>query len=343
MSPVEIPSFTSTPFTIPDDLGRLSDLNSAVRVWLQKTLGVPEFDRSPLLNAATLYQTDEGGYWRRKVRYGNDSDDVVWAWLLVPKLVEGPMPAVICLPGSFMTPNWGKDGPAGLAGPWDPGNPEAYGADLARLGYVTLCPDYPCAGERTSPGLKPYDTTALDDRHPDWTRVGLSTWDVSRAVDFLLQLPEVDQGRIGCTGWSQGGQMTLLGAAFDTRVSVLVSACGWSPLRGLEGPVVENLVQSYNFPNLAGFCHGQLLPFDFDHVAALIAPRPFLDLRASEDQFFPNSEETRAVTVELAHLYDRLGAAGQFSCKWFGGRHAYSAHMARETQAWLHRHLYEDI
>ena len=80
-----------------------------------------------------------------------------------------------------MTPNWGKDAPVGLEGPLTPGDPEAYGRDFALAGYVTLCPDYPCAGERTTPGRKAYDTTELDRRFPDWTRMGMSTWYRSNA------------------------------------------------------------------------------------------------------------------------------------------------------------------
>jgi dienelactone hydrolase len=238
------------PLTPPSSLEEFAAFAQKTRAALLNILGTPPFTQPPPLSPQLIYTADEGSYYRRKVRYGNESDDVVWAWLLEPKGISEPTPAVICLPGSFMTPNWGKDGPAGLAGPLEAGDPEAYGADLARLGYIALCPDYPCAGERTTPSLKSHDTAELDRRFPTWTRVGLSTWDVSRAVDFLLTLPEVDPNRIGCTGWSQGGQMSLLGAALDERIAAVAPVCGWSPLRGLDERIVDNLVQSYNYPRL---------------------------------------------------------------------------------------------
>lgn len=308
---------------------------------LQDVLGTPPFDELPPLNARIMYAADDGNYWRKKVRYGNESDDVVWAWLLVPKELCEPVPAIICLPGSFMTPNWGKDGPAGLAGPENRGDPEAYGADLARLGYVTLCPDYPCAGERTTPGLKSHDTTVLDRRFPTWTRVGMSAWDVRRAVDFLLTLSEVDPNRIGCTGWSQGGQMTLLGAALEPRIGVIAPVCGWSPLRGLPVNLVENLVQPYNYPRLREHAEQHRpLNFDLDYVAALIAPRPFLDVRGTQDRFFPNVEEIEQGMAELEKVYALLGAEGRFRCLWYKGSHAHNATAARETQAWFYRWLW---
>ena len=44
---------------------------------------------------------------------------------------------------------------------------------------------------RTTPGLGSHDTTDLDRRFPTWTRVGLSAYDVGRAVDLLRARPEV--------------------------------------------------------------------------------------------------------------------------------------------------------
>jgi len=329
------------PLECPVSIDAVAAFREHTAAALQEILGAPPFDDPPPLRPRLMHVVDEGGYWRKKVRYGSESDDIVWAWLLVPKQAGELLPAVICLPGSFMTPNWGKDGPAGLGGIENPGDPEAYGADLARLGYVTLCPDYPCAGERTSPGLKSHDTTELDCRFPSWTRVGMSTWDVSRAVDFLLTVPEVDAARIGCTGWSQGGQMSLLGAALDPRIAAVAPVCGWSPWRDLPTHIVENLVQSYNYPRLRAHAEeGTPLCFDMDHVAALIAPRPFLDVRGRQDRYFPNTRAIEHGAAELGKLYALLGAADRFQCLWYEGEHAHNATAAREVQAWFYHWLW---
>ncbi|MBT6144986.1 MAG: hypothetical protein HOH74_06130, partial [Gemmatimonadetes bacterium] len=184
---------------------------ASTREALQDLIGRPPFEAASDRRIEVTECHDDGDLWCEKIRYGSPDDDTVWAWMFRAKDLVEPAPAVICLPGSFMTPNWGKDAPAGLAGPLNEGDPEAYGVDLARAGFVTLCPDYPCCGERTAPGLKSHDTSELDARFPTWTRVGLSTWDVSRAVDVLLTRPEVDPDRLGVCGWSQGGQMSILG------------------------------------------------------------------------------------------------------------------------------------
>jgi hypothetical protein len=337
-------TFVAPTKRLPRSATGLSSYQQSLRRKLRALLGEPPFAQPPPLNLQLIETHDDGDLWRHKLRYGSAADDVVWAWLFVPQEIDpqasGPAPAVICLPGSFMTPNWGKDAPAGLAGPLHEGDPEAYGRDLARLGYVTLCPDYPCCGERTSPGLRSHDTTGLDARFPQWTRVGLSTWDVSRAVDVLLQRSEVDGARIATCGWSQGGQMAILGAALDARITAVVSICGWAPLRGVGGARATNWAQSYNFPGLAGcLSSGTALPLDFDDIVACVAPRPLLDVRAAQDDTFPNKEEHAAALDDLSALWHLAGATDRFRAVEVAGMHAHSEAAATEERRWLGRWL----
>lgn len=333
----DAPVLKAPAFEIPEPGTEAAAFAERTREAFLDLVGRTPFPKPPALNPEVVSETDAGAYIRRKVRYGNATDDVVWAWLLIPKELSAPTPAVVCLPGSFMTPNWGKDAPAGLAGPLVPGNPEAYGVDLANRGYVTLCPDYPCAGERTSPGLRSHDTTELDKRFPEWSRMGLSTRDVSRAVDFLLTVPEVDPQHVGCTGWSQGGLTTVLGAAMDTRISVAVSACGWAPLRGRDP---TGYLASYNFPRLRQYVEeARTAPFDLDHMAALIAPRPLLNVNAANDHYVPNRGELAAAEATLARYYRSLGARERFKAIYVPGDHAYTDEVARASQAWFDRWL----
>lgn len=321
-------------------VGDLAGWQRNTRAALVDLIGRPPFESPTALDAQLVERHDDGDLWREKIRYGSLTDDVVWAWLIRPKSLTVPAPAVICLPGSFMTPNWGKDAPAGLAGPLVPGDPEAYGVDLARAGFVTLCPDYPCCGERTAAGLKSHDTTELDRRFPRWTRVGLSAWDVSRAVDVLMGRDEVDANRIGVCGWSQGGQMSIIGAALDERIRAIVSVCGWGPLRGVSGARAHNWAQSYNFPRLAPCLSGaQPLSIDFDEIVACLAPRPFLDVRAEADDTFPNRELAAEALNGLEKLWRGVGAAEAFARTSAPGGHAHGHFAAVAQLQWLQRWL----
>ena len=49
-----------------------------------------------------------------------------------------------------------------------------------------------------------------------------------RAVDLLQQRDEVDPRRIGVIGHSLGGHNAMFVAAFDERLAVIVSSCGWA-------------------------------------------------------------------------------------------------------------------
>ena len=58
--------------------------------------------------------------------------------------------------------------------------------------------------------------------------------DCIRALDILCARPDVDAGRIGMTGISQGGGLALIVAALDARVRAVVS----------EAPFLCDIVRS---------------------------------------------------------------------------------------------------
>ena len=95
---------------------------------------------------------------------------------------------------------------------------------------MTLSPDYPLLASR------------VDMTPPEQLGWGSGTikavWDHMRAIDLLLalaelpspegvSLPRVDAGRIGAIGCSLGGHNSLFLAAFDERVTLAVTSCGF--------------------------------------------------------------------------------------------------------------------
>jgi carboxymethylenebutenolidase len=93
-------------------------------------------------------------------------------------------------------------------------------ADLARLGYVTLVPDY----YRGTGQSDPEDYRDIDEimRHIGTLDFRRGTHDVMATVDFLQRHPAVDAGRVGVWGYCTGGTLALLTACLRRDLAAAV-------------------------------------------------------------------------------------------------------------------------
>ena len=236
---------------------------------MQLVMGpLPDVSRRVPLDVQVLEEVREDGFTRRKITFAaglrlpdgsvDDADDRVPAYLFIPAGLKGRAAAMLCL---HQTTAIGKGEPAGVAG-----LPNLhYARELAERGYVTLAPDYPNYGE--------YRMDAYARGYLSATMKGI--WNHMRAVDVLQSLPEVDPERIGSIGHSLGGHNSLFVAAFDERIKVIVTSCGF------------NSFQKYMGGNLAGWSHAgympriatvydtdpRRMPFDFTDVLGALGPR----------------------------------------------------------------------
>jgi len=119
----------------------------------------------------------------------------------------------------------------------------------------------------------------------DFTRLMRRAFGAYRAIDYLYTLPEVDKEKIGITGHSRNGKLSLMAAAFDERITACIPSSGGT---GAEVPW-RYCSQNYDIEDIAllacaqpAWLHPRLrffigrenkLPVDQNLFMALIAPR----------------------------------------------------------------------
>ena len=260
---------------------------------MQLVMGLlPDRTDLPSLDVDVIETVSVSGIERRRLTYVAEDGDRVPAYLLVPEGLAGKAPAVLCL---HQTTAIGKDEPVGLGG-----KPNLrYGLELAERGYVTLMPDYPGFGDnRFDPYKHGYASTTMK-----------GIWNHMRAVDLLQGLPEVDESRIGCIGHSLGGHNTLFVGAFDERLKVMVSSCGFTSFPKYKGGDLTNWSKGVYMPRVAERYGADpaRIPFDFADVVAALAPRGFFVSAPLHDDNFEVSGVRDCVEVAMP-TYQILGA-----------------------------------
>jgi len=267
------------------------------------------------------------GYVELRVRYAGVEGDIP-ALLLVPD-GAGPFPAVLAHHQHNSEWHLGKSEVAGLAG--DP--LQAFGPALARAGLVVLAPDAVGFEDRR------YTGTGLDEREDDWLQYFnemahrlvsgrlLATTvlgDAACGLSALLADERVDGSKLGAVGHSHGGNVTILLAALDERVSFACasgSACSYKR-RMLDRSGIEFSQVIPRILNLA----------DIDGLLGLIAPRPLLLLSATKDRY---SADAREVAEAARGAWEAHGAGEKLEHVRYKGSHALTPERTEKIIRWV--------
>lgn len=298
------------------------------------------FPKKPALEPQVLAEDTYQGVTRRKVSYQVEAGERVSAWLLLPAGCDLTKrhPAILC---AHQTIEVGKDEPIGAGG-----MPHLnYALQMTRdRGYITLTPDYLTAGERVAPGMKPYYTDDFYRRHPEWSMFGKSLWDSMRAVDYLQSLPFVDPEKIGMIGHSLGGCTTAIACALDERIKAGVESCG-----GLQ-PFQANWKYALEYsrtgwyiycPALRPYFLKQTTPWDVHELYALIAPRPYMQTGAFNDDCNPNPLDRVKAAALVRQAYKLVGAEDSFNLFMHHGTHGFPSVAVEQGVQVLDRVLRE--
>jgi len=155
-------------------------------------------------------------------------------------------------------------------------------------------------------------------------------WDGIRGIDYLVSRPDIDPGRIGCTGNSGGGTLTSYLMALDERIQCAAPSCYLTSfVRLLEEAGPQDSEQDI---------YGQLA-FGMDHADYIMmrAPKPTLICCATRDFF--DIRGTWDSFREAKRLYTKLGFAERVDLVEAPEQHGFSVRLREGAVRWMKRWL----
>jgi cephalosporin-C deacetylase-like acetyl esterase len=178
----------------------------------------------------------------------------------------------------------------------------------------------------------------------DFGSMGQTAFTVSRVVDYLVTLPEVDKARIAVTGYSRGGKMATIAAAWDERIAAVIAGStgvgGVVPWRqsgeyGM-GEGIETTTRGFPIwfhPRLRFFAgHEDRLPVEANLLVSLIAPRACLIEYGLNDQV-SNTWGDEATYYSALKVFQMLGVPDRVGLLRVPGFHG--ANDVEATLDWL--------
>lgn len=297
---------------------------------LEQAMGpVPGPDRKVPLDVQITKDEKLDGYVRKTLTFAPEKGDRVPAYLLIPTgIAPGTkVPAMLCL---HQTVNVGKKEPVGL----DDQASKHQALHLVKRGYVCLAPDYPSFGDY------PYDFAKAFQAGLYRSGTMKAIWNNMRAVDLLQSLPEVDPDRIGVIGHSLGGHNSLFTAAFDDRLKVAVSSCGFNSFHKYMKGNLQGWTSPRYMPRIASEYGNdpKRMPFDFDDVLLAIAPRAVFAMAPLRDDNFEVSG-VKDVIAKVAPVYAKLGVPDRLKAIYPDAAHDWPAEARTEAYEFIDRIL----
>lgn len=291
---------------------------------LQEMLGVDLKAPRTELKATRTGEFEHEGIIVEKLHFQSMPGLYVTANLYRPKVVEKPLPTILYVCGHATK---AKDGISY-------GNKAAYehhGMWYAKHGFVCLVIDTVELGEIRGEHHGTYSKGRWWWMARGYTPAGVEAWAGIRALDYLETRPEVDKTRFGVTGRSGGGAYSWYIAALDERIACAVPTAGITTLRN---HVVDGCVE--------GHCDCMFMVntyrWDYDKLAALVAPRPLCIANTDKDGIFP-IDGVFKIYQSTRRIYKLLNAEKNIGIQIAEGPHADTQPLNTGEFHWMTRFL----
>ena len=306
-----------------------------VRATLWQLLG--EMPPRVLPDVTRLATIERAQFTIEKIAFDNGIGATVFGYVLVPKTLTGPAPAVLYNHYHGFKYELGKREMFE-----DRVTVPPLGPALAQAGYVVLAIDAYAFGERQQQGpagdresgagteLALFKQFLWQGR----TLWGMMLRDDLLALDYLCARPEVDPARVAATGMSLGGSRTTWLAALDARIKVAIPVAQMTRYQNLlaAGNLNDHGIYYYVPGALAS-------GFDMEQIVSLMAPRAQCILIGDSDALSP-IDGVRTIDHYARHIYDLYGASDHFETIIYPGvGHDYTPGMYRALFDTLARFL----
>jgi dienelactone hydrolase len=282
--------------------------------------------RSRPISGKKRSQEERDGYLLETWDLDLNGIENVPAYLARPKSASGRLPAVLFNHSHGGGYKIGKlefvDGRSYL-------QPVPYARELTGLGYVSLAIDHWVFGERSHTSEQDMFKEMLWNGQVLW---GMMVYDSLRAMDFLVQRPDVDPARLATLGISMGSTMAWWLAALDERVKVTVDICCLTDFQTL---IAKKNLSAHG---VYYFVPGLLKKFTTAQINALIAPRAHLGLAGLQDKLTP-VEGLDLIDAELKKVYAEQGHPERWKLLRYDVGHQETAEGRREIVNFLRANL----
>ncbi|MBI5093268.1 MAG: hypothetical protein HZB26_12615 [Candidatus Hydrogenedentes bacterium] len=316
-------------------------------------------------NPEVVERADCGTYTRERVLISIVPGARIPAYVLAPKGLKKPAPAMVALHdhGGFYF--WGKEKIVEVA-PEHPALTEykkCYGGrsiadELARRGFVVIAADALHWGERgmyfeADPERikkRTLDVTKqdiLEFNARSWaheeliertamtcgtTWAGINVRSDMRVADYLLSRPEVDPQRVGCIGLSLGSVRSIFLGAAHEQIKAAVAVCWMGEYSQMARNNVRN---SIGFTKLVPGLYNDLA---WPDLAGLHLPGYLMTINGLKDGLYSLKAQQDAVQ-KVERIYAKAGQSDHYQGVFFDGPHEFNVEMQERAFAWLGERL----